>query len=394
MEFEKHCWAEVDLDALVHNFERIAAHAAPARVCAVVKAGAYGHADGVVCQALQAAGANWFAVSCLAEALHLRAEGVGGEILILGHTDPAFAAQLWSHRLTQAVFSAAYARALSAQAQKDGQQVKAHLKVDTGMGRLGFDAREDARLQTCVEELAECCALPGLAAEGIFQHFAVADSRRPEDIAYTEAQHRRFCRVVEGLRARGVAVPIAHCCNSAALTEHPDWGMDLVRPGIILYGCDPSDEVHFEGLRPVLRLMARVSQVKTIEAGQSLSYGLLYTAPGPRRVATLCVGYADGYPRSLTNQGVCSIGGHSAPVIGRVCMDQLMVDVTDLPEVHAGDEACVFGGPGCDSIEEVARKAGTIPYEIMCALALRVPRVYLRGGQPVALADYLKQTVF
>ena len=170
--------------------------------------------------------------------------------------------------------------------------------------------------------------------------------------------------------------------------------MDLVRPGIILYGCDPSDEVHFEGLRPVLRLKARVSQVKTIEAGQSLSYGLLYTAPGPRRVATLCVGYADGYPRSLTNQGVCSIHGQSAPVIGRVCMDQLMVDVTDLDGVDAGDEACIFGAPGCDTIEDVARKAGTIPYEIMCALALRVPRVYLKGGEAVGLADYLNQTSF
>ena len=152
--------------------------------------------------------------------------------------------------------------------------------------------------------------------------------------------------------------------------------------------------MHFEGLRPVLRLKARVSQVKTIEAGQSLSYGLLYTAPGPRRVATLCVGYADGYPRSLTGQGVCSIHGQSAPVIGRVCMDQLMVDVTGLDGVDAGDEACVFGAPGCDSIEDVARKAGTIPYEIMCALALRVPRVYLRDGEAVALADYLNQTSF
>lgn len=394
LEFEKHCWAEVDLDALTHNFKLIAAHAAPAKVCAVVKAGAYGHADGMVCQTLQAAGAEWFAVSCLAEALHLRSGGVTGHILILGHTDPAYAAQLISNDLTQAVFSGAYAQALSENARAAGGRVKAHLKVDTGMGRLGFDARSEEHIEACVSALAGCCGLPGLQVTGLFQHFAVADSHAPADVAYTAGQHDRFVKVAEALKGRGVALETVHCCNSAALTEHPEWGMDLVRPGIILYGCDPSDEVHFEGLRPVLRLKARVSQVKTIEAGQSLSYGLLYTAPNARRVATLCVGYADGYPRSLTNQGVCSIHGQSAPVIGRVCMDQLMVDVTDLDGVDAGDEACIFGAPGCDTIEDVARKAGTIPYEIMCALALRVPRVYLKGGEAVGLADYLNQTSF
>ena len=317
-----------------------------------------------------------------------------GHILILGHTDPAYAAELIGNDLTQAVFSGAYAQALSENARAAGGRVKAHLKVDTGMGRLGFDARSEGHIEACVSALADCCGLPGLRVTGLFQHFAVADSHAPADIAYTAGQHDRFVKVAEALKGRGIALETVHCCNSAALTEHPEWGMDLVRPGIILYGCDPSDEVHFEGLRPVLRLKARVSQVKTIEAGQSLSYGLLYTAPGPRRVATLCVGYADGYPRSLTGQGVCSIHGQSAPVIGRVCMDQLMVDVTGLDGVDAGDEACVFGAPGCDSIEDVARKAGTIPYEIMCALALRVPRVYLRDGEAVALADYLNQTSF
>ena len=389
MEFEKHCWAEVDLDALARNFERIAAHAAPARVCAVVKAGAYGHADGEVCRALQAAGCGWFAVSCLAEALHLRAGGVRGEVLILGHTDPAYAAVLAENGLTQAVFSAEYAAALDRQARAAGCHVKVHLKVDTGMGRLGFDARGDAQVGPCAEALAGCWALPGLSVGGVFQHFAAADSLAASDTAYTAAQHDRFCRVVAALRQKGLDPGLCHCCNSAALTLHPEWGMDLVRPGIILYGCDASDEVHFEGLSPVLCLKTRISQVKTIPPGQSLSYGLVYTAQRPVRVATLCVGYADGYPRSLTNQGICGVHGRPAPVIGRVCMDQMMVDVTDIEGVEAGHEACVFGGPGSDTIEEVARKAGTIPYEIMCALALRVPRVYLQNGRPVALADYL-----
>lgn len=392
MEFEKHCWAEVDLDALTHNFTRIAAHAAPAGVCAVVKAGAYGHADSAVCRALQSAGAKWFAVSCLAEALHLRKSGVTGDILILGHTDPAFAAQLALHGLTQAVFSPEYAQALAANARQSGCTVQAHLKVDTGMGRLGFAARSQAQLGGCVQALAACWQLEGLCVGGVFQHFAVADSREARDIAYTKAQHDRFVWVLDALKARGLAVGLAHCCNSAALTQHPEWGMDLVRPGIILYGSSPSDQVQFQGLRPVLRLKARVSQVKTLEAGQPLSYGLVYAPPRPLQVATLCVGYADGYPRSLSGQGVCSLHGRPAPVLGRVCMDQLMVDVTGCPPVKAGDEAVIFGGAGSDSIEDVARKAGTIPYEIMCALALRVPRVYLQGGRPVAVADYLQQT--
>ena len=248
MEFEKHCWAEVDLDALAHNFKLIAAHAAPAKVCAVVKAGAYGHADGMVCQTLQAAGAEWFAVSCLAEALHLRSGGVTGHILILGHTDPAYAAQLIDNDLTQAVFSGAYAQALSENARAASGRVKAHLKVDTGMGRLGFDARSEEHIEACVSALADCCGLPGLNVTGLFQHFAVADSHAPADVAYTAGQHDRFVKVAEALKGRGVALETVHCCNSAALTEHPEWGMDLVRPGIILYGCDPSDEVHFEGL--------------------------------------------------------------------------------------------------------------------------------------------------
>ena len=212
-----------------------------------------------------------------------------------------------------------------------------------------------------------------------------------EDVEYTGRQHDLFVQVKNEVEARGHQLRTVHCCNSAALVEHPEWGMDLVRPGIVLYGCDPSDEVHLGGLRPVLTLKTVVSQVKELLPGQALSYGLQFTADAPRKVATLCVGYADGYPRLLSGKGVCSIGGHSAPVLGRVCMDQMMVDVTGLNDVKEGDEAVVFGGPGADSLNDVANKVGSIPYEIMCGLALRVPRVYLREGRCVAVADYLKQ---
>ena len=393
MEFEQHCWAEIDLDALAHNFDLIRRHAAPAQVCAVVKAGGYGHGDALVCRTLQAAGARWFAVSCLAEALHLRANHITGNILILGRTDPACAEKLAEHGLSQAVFSPEYANQLSAFAAKAGRTVQAHLKVDTGMGRLGFVARGPADVAPCVQQLAACYQLPGLTVTGLFQHFAVADSHDEADVAYTKAQHDLFLQVRAGLQALGLAPGLCHCCNSAALAEHPEWGMDLVRPGIILYGNDPSDEVHFEGLRQVLTLKAAVSQVKELEPGQALSYGLQYTAQKPLRVATLCVGYADGYPRAMTNRGLCELHGKPAPVIGRVCMDQLMVDVTDIPEAEAGDTAVIFGAGGvADTTCDVAAKNSTIPYEIMCGLALRVPRVYMQGGRCVEVADYLKQT--
>lgn len=391
MNFEKHCWAEVDLDALAHNFRLLQQHAGSAAVCAVVKAGAYGHGDGIVCRTLADAGAKWFAVSCLAEALHLRSGGVTGEILILGHTDPACAATLACHRLTQAVFSPEYARALSDAALEANCRVRCHLKIDTGMGRLGFIARCEDDIPACLEQLESCFALDGLEITGMFQHFAVADSHAVEDVEYTGRQHDLFVQVKTEVEARGHQLRTVHCCNSAALVEHPEWGMDMVRPGIVLYGCDPSDEVHLDGLRPVLTLKTVVSQVKELLPGQALSYGLQFTADSPRKVATLCVGYADGYPRLLSGKGVCSIGGHSAPVLGRVCMDQMMVDVSGLDDVKEGDEAVVFGGPGADSLNDVANKVGSIPYEIMCGLALRVPRVYLREGRCVAIADYLKQ---
>ena len=391
MNFEKHCWAEVDLDALAHNFQLLQQHAGSAAVCAVVKAGAYGHGDGIVCRTLAEAGAKWFAVSCLAEALHLRSGGVTGEILILGHTDPACAATLACHRLTQAVFSPEYARILSSAALEAGVRVRCHLKIDTGMGRLGFIARCETDIPACLEQLESCFTMDGLEITGMFQHFAVADSHAAADVEYTSRQHDLFVQVKAGLEARGHKLRTAHCCNSAALVEHPEWGMDMVRPGIVLYGCDPSDEVHLDGLRPVLTLKTVVSQVKELLPGQALSYGLQFTANAPRKVATLCVGYADGYPRLLSGKGICSIGGHPAPVLGRVCMDQMMVDVTGLDNVQEGDEAIVFGGPGADSLNDVAGKVGSIPYEIMCGLALRVPRVYLREGRCVAVADYLKQ---
>lgn len=384
MTFEKHCWAEIDLDALRHNFSVICRRVG-GPVCGVVKADAYGHGDEQVALLLQQEGTAAFAVSCLAEGIHLRRCGIVKPMLVLGYTDPEQAAALAQHDIATALFSTEYAEALSAAAGAAGVTVKVHLKVDTGMGRIGFCARTG--FSETVAALQQVYALPNLQVVGIFQHFAVADSDQTANIAYTEEQHTLFCRVVEQLKADGYDVGTVHCANSAAQMLHPEWKHDLVRAGIILYGLDPSDEVHFPALRPLMTLKARVTYIKELQPGQSVCYGRTFVTDKPRRVATICVGYADGYPRQLSGTqggGVMVIHGKPAPVLGRVCMDQTVVDVTDIPEAKMGDEVTVFGpanaAVGGDTADTVAAKTDTINYEVTCNIARRVPRVYLQGG--------------
>lgn len=384
--FDAHCWAEIDLDALAGNFRLIQEKAAPAAVCAVVKADAYGHGDRTVARTLAEAGAAWFAVSSLAEARRLRRSGVEQPILILGMTRPECAGALAERRITQAVYSLEYARALSRAAEAAGVTVEGHLKIDTGMGRIGFGACRD--FEGAVSGLLECRRLKGLAITGAFQHFSVADSLSEDDRRYTEGQYALFRRVVERLEAAG-PLKTVHCSNSAGLTAHPDWRGDMVRAGIILYGQDPSAQVTFPGLRPVMSLKTVVSQVKDLAPGDCVGYGRYYRAERPLRAATVCCGYADGYPRCLSNLGVASIRGRPAPVIGRVSMDQIVLDASAVPETAAGDEATLWGPAPADGFAQAAAKAGTISYELLCAVARRVPRVYLRGGEAVEILDYL-----
>ena len=394
MEWEKHCWAEVDLDALVHNFRAIRAHTG-GNVCAVVKADGYGHGATMVAATLEQEGAAAFAVSCLAEARELRRAGIRRPILILGYTDPLFIGELVALDLTQTLLDETYARELSRRATLAGCTVSGHLKADTGMGRIGFPLRGD--FEEAVAGMEACYALPGLHITGIFQHFAAADSPRPEDEAYTRTQYELFRRAVERLRADGFDTGTVHCANSAAQLLHPEWRCDLVRAGIILYGLQPGPGVDFPALRPALTLKAVVTQVKGAAPGQSFSYGRTFTADHPLRVATVCVGYGDGYPRLLSNRGVMTVRGQAAPVIGRVCMDQTLLDVTAIPDVQPGDEVTVFGpgaAPGADTAQTVADKCDTIPYEVVCDLTRRVPRVYLQGGTVTAVRDCLAAETF
>ena len=392
--FEKHVWAEIDLDALRANFRAVQKRAGDLPLCAVVKADSYGHGAVQCARVFAEEGAAWLAVSCLAEALQLRQAGQKLPILILGHVQPEFAAALIKHHITAACYSLPQAKALSAAAVQAGGTVDIHLKADTGMGRIGFPLRTD--FAQSIAEMLEVCALPGLHMTGLFQHFAVADDDSTENIAYTEEQYQLFLRTYRALKAAGHEPPLVHCDNSAGVMLHPDWPNGeitapcMARPGIILYGFDPSDEVRFDTFKPVMKLKTVVSMVKELQPGQSTSYGRRFTAETPTKVATLCTGYADGYPRLLScGKGIVEVHGTPCPVLGRVCMDQLMVDVTAVPDVQEGDEAILWGGRVSDSAEDIARKTDTISYEVLCGVSRRVPRVYLEHGEITDIEDWI-----
>ena len=356
--FEKHVWAEIDLEALRYNFRAVKARAGELPLCAVVKADSYGHGARVFAEE----GAAWLAVSCLTEAVQLRKAGQTLPILILGHVQPAYAAALIQNDITVACYSLAQARALSEAAVAAGGRVHIHLKADTGMGRIGFALRTD--FDAAIREMLEACALPGLEMTGLFQHFSVADDTAPENVAYTAEQHALFVKAFHALKAAGREPALVHCDNSAGVMLHPDWPEGLprercmARPGIILYGYDPSDEVRFGRFKPVMTLKTVVSMIKEMQPGQCASYGRRFTAEKPTKV-------------------------------GRVCMDQMMVDVTDVPEVREDDEAILWGGTVSDTAETIARKTDTIPYEVLCGVSRRVPRVYRDHGQIVAVEDWI-----
>ncbi|MEW5898827.1 MAG: alanine racemase [Bacillota bacterium] len=372
--FDLPVWAEVDLKAIAYNVRQIR-QMVPLRteVMAVVKANAYGHGAVEVARTALANGAGRLAVARVSEGEQLRKAGIAAPILLLGYTPPGQFADVLRFSLGQTVYSVEMAAQLSELAGRRGGKAVVHVKVDTGMGRLGFPA-EDAS----VREVLQIARLPHLEVEGVFTHFATADSR---DKRYTLEQLERFLAFLDALRREGLAVPFRHCANSAAIIDLPAAHLDLVRPGIALYGLYPSKEVDRSRLRlePAMALKARVAQVKRVPAGFKISYGATYETPAPTVIATLPVGYADGYTRLLSSRGKVLIHGQKAPVVGRVCMDQCMVDVGHIPDVAPGDEAVLFGRQGevLLPVEEVAEAIGTINYEVVSQINSRVPRVYL-----------------
>ena len=363
-------WAEVDLDAIAHNFQAVRIHLPKdMKLLVTIKANAYGHGAVAVAKLLEGK-ADYFALAAMDEAVQLRQAGITTPMLVLGPVMPADYPRAAAYEVALAVSSLEEAEAISAL----GKQITVHFALDTGMSRIGFPCTEKA-----AEEIREGAKLPGVRAEGLFSHFALADSR---DKSYANLQTENFRRMQKLI---GVDFPICHLYNSAAIVDlEPEF--DMVREGIILYGLNPSDEVDLSrigGIKPAMALRSHVSLVKTVPAGIPVSYGCTYVTEKETVIATVMAGYADGVPRLLSGCGEVIIRGVKAPILGRVCMDQFMVDVSHISGVCAGDVVTIFGSDGEETItaDEVAEKAQTIGYELVCGIAPRVPRVYKRKGE-------------
>lgn len=377
LEFLHRTWAEIDVDALIHNFEIIKKESGGAKLMAVVKADAYGHSARNIAPVLEEHGADAFAVSNIEEAITLRGCGITRPILILGYTPVSMAAQLYLNDIIQCVYSPEYAAELSKKACADKVKIKIHIKLDTGMSRIGFDCRDGSLLG--VDEAVAAAKLPGFIFDGVFTHFAVSDRTPSEEDGFTDTQFDRFSKAVKRFKAAGLNPKYCHCCNSAAFCLDNDKHFDMCRPGIILYGLTPSSELTLkEDFIPVMTVKSVVSMVKTIKKGDTVSYGRTFTAESQMKIATVTAGYADGYPRLLSNKGYVLINGKRADIIGRICMDQMSVDVTDIEDVKQGDEVILFGKEL--PVEELADMCGTINYEIICGISPRVPRIIIKSG--------------
>lgn len=372
MHIERGAWAEINLDAVAHNVQAAKANLKPTtKLCAVVKADAYGHGAVRVAQEAVRNGADFLAVALLQEAVKLRDAGIDTPILILGAMLPEVAELVVRYDISQAVFDEERLYALNAAALKLHTKAKIHIKIDTGMHRIGLHVKEAGSFA----KLA--ASLPGITIEGVFSHFATADA---DDKEYAAYQFARFQEALQLIEAEGVHIPIRHIANSAALTELQEYQLDMVRQGITLYGLHPAHMIDcYKDFEPVMTVKTKVAFVKELPVGETIGYGRTYTLTRKSVIATVPLGYADGISRRLSNKGYMLINGEKAPIIGRVCMDQTMLDVTDIPGVKLGDEVTVFGGRELP-MELVAEWADTICYEIVCAVSPRVPREYVRGN--------------
>ena len=392
MNFLRRAWAEIDLDALAYNVANIKGTLNPStKLMGVVKADAYGHGARTVGKELLALGADWLGVSNINEALSLRRSGIRAPILIFGVTPPEYAGRLAEEQITQTVFSPEYGAALEQAAAGQGVTVEIHVKIDTGMGRIGFDG---FRPEEACREICRILQKKHLRATGVFTHFSCSDELTPSAREYTRRQYELFLEVCRQVEREGFSLGLRHCCNSGGILAHREMQLDMVRAGLILYGLYPTPETReLMPLSPVMSLRAAVSMVKSVREGRMISYGRTFETPAPMEIATVPIGYADGYHRSLSNKGRMLLHGQYAPVVGRVCMDQLMLDVTGIPGVSADSTVTIVGidGEKRISMEEFAESAGTINYEMICLVGRRVPRIYKKNGEEIAVVDYVAE---
>lgn len=378
-------WAEINLDNLAHNIREVRRVTRPeTKVTAVIKADGYGHGAAIIGKTLLENGADRFAVATLSEGIQLRKAYPQTEILVLGYTPAELASTVIAHGLIQTLYSVEAAADFSRAAEAANTRVKVHIKLDTGMSRIGMQATEET-----VDAIQQIATMKGIEIEGLYTHFAAADET---DKAFTRSQVEKYQWVVDQLQSRGIRPQILHVSNSAGIIDLPEYNYDMVRAGIMLYGLNPSNDIDKTrvALKEVMTLKARVSHVKDLEAGRGVSYGLKYVTAGVERIATLPLGYADGYTRMLTGKSQVMAKGVRVPVVGRICMDQCMINVTGL-DVKPGDEVVLFGGdnPSGISIDEVASWLGTINYEVVCMMDKRIPRVYTSNGEIVEVRDYV-----
>lgn len=374
-------WAEIHMDALEYNYQIIRKHIGKdVKFLGVVKADAYGHGSVQVATRLQELGADYLAVSSIDEALELRFNGITMPILILGHTPKEQVDRLICFNITQAVSCKAKAVEYSEEAVRYGGTLKIHIKVDTGMSRLGYLCDGDF-FDGGVDGIVEACTLPGLNAEGIFTHFAVADEEGGEAKAYTEHQFHLFTDVVRAAEARwGQSFLLRHCANTGATARYPETHLDMVRPGLLLYGY--GEYAKRLGLRPMMSLKTTISTIKIYPSGTRISYGGIYETTETTRIGVVPYGYADGFTRLLSNRYSLMTADGPAPVRGKICMDMCMIDLSNAPNVDVGDEVEIFGNR--NPVENMAQMAGTIPYELVCAVSKRVPRIFLNADEIVS----------
>lgn len=377
--------ANIDLDSIVYNMEQMKQHIGEdAQLVAVIKTDAYGHGAVPIAHVLEGLSYVWgYATASLDEAVVLRKAGIGKPILVLGCVFPDQYEEMVEQEIRAAVYMEEMAEAVSQIAVRLGKKAYLHVKIDTGMGRIGFAATKDS-----ANVIAGLSKLPNIELEGIFTHFAKADET---DQTYTHEQYRRFRLVLDELERQNIHIPFVDCDNSAGIIDYPQYCHNLVRAGISMYGMYPSDEVGKDkiSLKPALELVSHITFIKTVEKGTAISYGGIFIAPKQMRVATIPVGYGDGYPRSLSNLGEVLIHGKRAKILGRICMDQFMVDVTDIPEVAFMDRVVLIGQSQdeCISVEELGEKSGRFHYEFVCCLSKRIPRNYVKDGRIILQTD-------
>ncbi len=383
--YNARAWAEIDLDAIAHNVQSIKNLVGDAKILCVVKANAYGHGFFETAKTMLENGADILGVATFEEAKQLRLSGFMQPILVLGSVHTSLASDMVRYNISATITDGLLARTMSKAAIQQNKQAKFHIKIDTGMSRLGFSANDEG-----IKKIKEICSLPYVCLEGLFTHLACADER---DRAFTDNQYEKFMYVANSLEKDGITFTYKHICNSAGVVEYPEYHLDMVRPGIIIYGLYPDENISRDKLDliPAMTVKARITRIDEKEENTPVSYGATYKTAKKAKLATVPIGYADGYLRCLSGTAVMSVNGIIVPVVGRICMDQCMIDVSAVNNINVGDEVIVFGNGGDKQItlEELAARAGTVPHEILSLTGNRTPRVFIKDGKIIDVLTYL-----